>query len=114
MKKVNFRGSSKDDLKSFNEDIIDDIGYQLHLVQSGLEPDDSKPMKSIGVGVKEIRVKDKDGIYRCIYIAKFVEFVYVLHCFQKKTEETPDKDIKLARKRLKEIYQEQKNVRKLQ
>ena len=114
MKIINFRGSSLVDLKSFNDDVKHDIGHQLHRVQSGLEPEDFKPMKTVGTGVKEIRIKDKDGTYRCIYIAKFAEVVYVLHCFQKKTEETPDSVIKLAKKRLKEIYQEQKNVRKLQ
>ncbi|EQC01653.1 hypothetical protein B738_03300 [Photorhabdus temperata subsp. temperata M1021] len=53
-------------------------------VQQGKDPDDWKPMSTVGAGVKEIRVKDADGIYRVMYVAKFEEAVYVLHCFQKK------------------------------
>ncbi|VAW36921.1 hypothetical protein MNBD_GAMMA01-2163 [hydrothermal vent metagenome] len=113
MKKIDFRGASLNKLKSFNDGVKQDIGHQLYRVQMGLEPEDSKPMKTIEIGVKEIRVKDKDGIYRCIYIAKFAKIIYVLDCFQKKTEKTPDSVIKQSKKRLKEIYQEQKNVRKL-
>ncbi len=63
-------------------------------------------MSTVGAGVKEIRVKDADGIYRVMYVAKFEEAVYVLHCFQKKTEQTSLKDIALAKKRFKELLQE--------
>ncbi|KER00958.1 type II toxin-antitoxin system RelE/ParE family toxin, partial [Photorhabdus temperata] len=70
------------------------------------DPDDWKPMSTVGAGVKEIRVKDADGIYRVMYVAKFEEAVYVLHCFQKKTEQTSLKDIALAKKRFKELLQE--------
>ncbi|ERT11180.1 type II toxin-antitoxin system RelE/ParE family toxin [Photorhabdus temperata] len=81
-------------------------GYQLDRVQQGKDPDDWKPMSTVGAGVKEIRVKDADGIYRVMYVAKFEEAVYVLHCFQKKTEQTSLKDIALAKKRFKELLQE--------
>ena len=60
-------------------------------------------MKSIGPGVKEIRTKTSDGIYRTIYISKFEESVYVLHAFQKKTQKNAKSDIDLANQRLKEL-----------
>ncbi|CAK0753941.1 hypothetical protein CCP4SC76_2480006 [Gammaproteobacteria bacterium] len=60
-------------------------------------------MLSIGEGVKEIRVRDREGIFRVIYLAKLDDAVYVLHCFQKKTQQTSDKEISLARKRYQEL-----------
>ena len=96
-------GSSKADLKAFPATVLDDIGHQLFLVQCGLEPDDWKPMATIGTGVREIRVKDVAGIFRTVYLAARPEAVYVLHCFQKKTRQTPQRDIELARKRLQDF-----------
>ncbi len=60
-------------------------------------------MKSIGLGVNEIRVKTSGGAYRSIYLATLPEVVYVLHAFQKKTQKTRKQDIKLAAKRLAEL-----------
>ena len=96
-------GSSKADLKAFPAAVMDNVGHQLFLVQCGLDPDDWKPMAAIGTGVKEIRVKDVAGIFRTVYLTTRPEAVYVLHCFQKKTQQTSQRDIKLARKRLQDI-----------
>ena len=63
-------------------------------------------MKSIGQGVKEIRI-DEGGAYRVIYVAKFEDAIYVLHAFQKKTHKTAKKDIDLARERYKAMQREQ-------
>jgi phage-related protein len=102
MKKVIWVGSSKADLKAFPAAVMDDMGHQLFLVQCGLDPDDWKPMATIGSGVKEIRVRDDTGIFRNVYLATRQEAVYVLHCFQKKAQQTAQRDIRLARK----IFQE--------
>ena len=103
MKKVVWQGSSRADLKSFPTAVMDAAGYQLFRVQSGLDPDDWKPMPSIGPGVKEIRLRDATGAFRIIYIATRPEGIYVLHCFQKKSQKTNVRDIQLARDRLKAI-----------
>lgn len=103
MKAVVWMGGSKADLKAFPAAVVDDMGHQLFLVQCGLEPDDWKPMASVGAGVREIRVRDAAGIFRTIYLATRPEAIYVLHCFQKKTQRTEQHDIELARKRLKSI-----------
>ena len=103
MTPVIWMGSSKVDLKAFPAAVIDDMGHQLFLVQSGLEPDDWKPMATVGTGVKEIRVKDVAGVFRTVYLATRADAIYVLHCFQKKTRQTARRDIKLARKRLQDI-----------
>ena len=63
-------------------------------------------MKSIGTGVKEIRIKDEDGIFRVIYLVKYLGLVHVLHAFQKKTQQTSKSDLDLAKKRLKQLIQE--------
>lgn len=103
MKKVVWMGSSKSDLKAFPPDVVDDMGHQLFLVQCGLEPDDWKPMASVGAGVREIRVRDASGAFRTVYLATRPEALYVLHCFQKKTQQTALHDIRLARQRLKDV-----------
>ncbi len=65
-------------------------------------------MRSIGQGVQEIRIRDKTGAFRVIYIAKFAEAVFVLHCFQKNTVKTAKPDIDLARRRYRELLKEVK------
>lgn len=103
MKRIIWQGSSRTDLKSFPPIVMDAAGYQLFRVQTGLDPDDWKPMPSIGSGVKEIRIRDATGAFRIIYIATRPQGVYVLHCFQKKSQKTNVHDIQLARERLKAI-----------
>ena len=108
MKPVDFCGDSLDALRAFPESAKREAGYQIDKVQHGQEPDDWKPMTTIGSGVKEIRVWDEVGTFRVIYLAKLADAVFVLHCFQKKTEQTSVKDIRLARKRFKELMEKQK------
>lgn len=62
-------------------------------------------MKTIGAGVREIRIRDEAGAFRVVYLAKLADAVYILHCFQKKTEQTSERDIDLARKRYKELME---------
>jgi phage-related protein len=102
-KPLHFIGSSHGDLKAFPEEARRDAGFSLDFVQRGLEPEDWKPMRTVGAGVKEIRVRDAGGAYRVIYLASRPEAVYVLHCFQKKTEKTSHRDIDLAQQRFKAI-----------
>ncbi|MBV8923759.1 MAG: type II toxin-antitoxin system RelE/ParE family toxin [Bradyrhizobium sp.] len=71
-------------------------GYQLDRVQRGREPDDRKPMNGVGRGVKEVRIRDDSGAFRVLYVAKFKDAIYVLHCFQKKTQKTSKRDLELA------------------
>jgi len=76
------------------------------MVQVGRNPDDWKPMPTVGSGACEIRVRDEAGAFRVIYVAKFAEAVYVLHAFVKKTRQTALADIALAAKRYRELLQE--------
>lgn len=106
MKQTEFRGSSLDDLRAFPEEAKREAGHQIDRVQKGLDPDDFKPMTTVGRSVYEIRVQDSSGAFRVIYIAKFENYVYVLHCFQKKTQKTAQKDLDLAKDRLRELRKE--------
>ncbi len=63
-------------------------------------------MATIGKGVQEIRIRDESGAFRVIYVAKFSDAVYVLHCFQKKTQKTSKADIDLATKRYSDLVKE--------
>lgn len=108
MKEIEFLGDSLDVLRSFPEGARQDSGYQLDKVQRGEEPDDWKPMKTIGSGVKEIRVTDEEGKFRVVYIAKLADAIYVLHCFKKTTQKTSPKDIDLAKARYKELMRMRK------
>ena len=105
-KPVEFLGSSLDDLRTFPLAAKREAGHQLDLVQNGLEPDDWKPMNTVGQGVKEIRIRDAAGAFRVIYVAKFADAVYVLHCFQKKAEKTSKPDLDLAAKRYRNLLKE--------
>jgi phage-related protein len=106
MKLISFLGDSLKCLREFPEDAKQDAGYQLDKVQRGDQPDDFKPMPSIGKGVEEIRVWDDSGTYRVIYTARLVDVVYVLHAFQKKSQATAKRDIEIARKRYTELMRD--------
>jgi phage-related protein len=75
-------------------------------VQNGQDPDDWKPMTTVGQGVREVRIRDASGAFRIIFIAKFVDAIYVLHCFQKKTEKTSKADLDLSAKRYRDLLKE--------
>ena len=96
-------GSSKEDLRDFPEEARRQVGYQLEHVQEGVDPDDWKPMPAVGSGVREIRVRESSGAFRCIYLATRPEGIYILHCFQKKTQKTSQRDLDLAQRRFKSI-----------
>ena len=102
MKDAIFLGTSKSDLLAFPDDARREAGFQLFLVQSGLDPSNWKPISTIGAGVRELRISVR-GAFRVIYLATRPEGIYVLHCFQKDTQKTSLRDIELARARFKEI-----------
>jgi phage-related protein len=102
MKQLRFVGSSLDDLRDFPAEVRRQAGFELYAVQRGLEPEDWKPMPDVGPGVREIRIHVL-GEWRVLYVARFIDAVYVIHAFQKKTQKTPRKDIELARQRYRQI-----------
>lgn len=103
MKPVIFLGDSLERLKDFPENARRQAGFQLDRLQRGLAPDDFKPMRTVGRGVEELRVRDASGAYRVIYIARLKDGVYVLHAFEKATGKTSKADIGLAQARFAEL-----------
>jgi phage-related protein len=103
MKSVVFLGDSLDNLRAFPERARRDAGFQLDRVQRGLDPDDWKPMTTVGPGVREIRVWDASGAFRVVYVASFEEAIYELHAFPKKTQRTSPRDLALAQSRFREL-----------
>lgn len=95
-------GASLEDLRDFPPEARRAAGYELRRIQTGLMPTDWKSMPSIGPGVNEIRIHTHFE-HRILYLAKFEEAVYVLHAFEKKSRQTRDADLTLARERLRQV-----------
>jgi len=98
-KPVIWLGDSREAIRGFPNQARQIAGFQLWRVQRGLEPNDWKPMPSVGLGVREIRVHT-GAEHRVFYVAKFAEAVYVLHAFEKRTRRTRKEDLELAKHRL--------------
>ena len=99
MKSIVFLGDSLDIVRAFPEQARRQAGFELRRVQHGLDPSDWKPMRTVGAGAREIRVRDANGAFRLLYIASFADAVYVLHAFQKKTQKTAKRDLDIAASR---------------
>jgi len=97
-------GGSREDIRDFPEDVKDVIGYALYLAQKGGKHLAAKPLKGFkGAGVLEVVDDYKGNTYRAVYTVNYIEVVYVLHAFQKKSKkgiETPKQEIDLIKARL--------------
>ena len=91
-------GSSRSDLRAFPALPRRLAGFQLRRVQQGLDPDDWKPMQTVGPGVREIRIQIA-GAHRVFYVTTRPEAIYILHAFEKKTRKTSAHDLQLGRDR---------------
>jgi len=115
LKRVDFIGSAREDLKEFPGEVKLDIGYALFEAQQGKKSMAAKPLRGFGgAGVLEIIEDFAGDTYRAVYTVKFAKVVYVLHCFQKKSKsgiKTPRHEIDLIKQRLKaaeEDYERQR------
>jgi phage-related protein len=59
--------------------------------------------RSMGSGLFELRPKGPEGIARVFYCLQMEKTIVVLHSFVKKTQETPPKEIRLAKERAREV-----------
>jgi phage-related protein len=114
LKSLQWVGSSKKDLLTMPEDVIDVFGFALHLAQIGKKHDQAKPLKGFGgASVLEVVEDHMGDTYRAVYTVKITEKVYVLHCFQKKSTkgiETPKHEMDLIRERLKAAHEHAKGA----
>jgi len=97
-------GSSLRDVQGFPALARRLAGFQLRRVQQGLDPDDWKPMRTVGPGVREIRIYGA-GAHRVFYVTTRPEGIYVLHAFEKKTQRTSAADLGIGRERLRGLEQ---------
>jgi phage-related protein len=104
-KPLEWIGSSHKDLLDLPADVRRFFGFALSLAQAGDKHDAAKVLKGFGgAGVLEVLEDDIGGTYRAVYTVKFVEAVFVLHCFQKKSKRgiaTPKEDMDIIHARLK-------------
>lgn len=105
MKPLKFHSKALEFIRSLSVDLRKQIGEALRDIQKGLLPGMplNKPMPSVAPGVFELRVKDETKKVRVFYIAKLSDFILVFHAFEKKTRKTPNHEINLGKKRLKEV-----------
>lgn len=89
-------------MREFPSEARTEAGYQLHLLQQGKQPDDWKPMGTVGAGVYEIRIHTATE-HRVLVVTRFAEAVYVLHAFEKESQKTAKHDIELARRRYRDL-----------
>ena len=104
-KPIKWVASAKRDLDAMPEDVKDVFGHAIDLAQAGGKHLDAKPLSGFGsAGVLEVVEDFRGGTYRAVYTVKFAGWVYVLHCFQKKSKngiKTPKEDLELIDARLK-------------
>ena len=100
-KDVVWLGDSLDVLQAFPKAVRADLGGDLRRLQIGELPLDSKPMRTVGAGVRELRARDRNNQFRTMYVIRKGADIVVLHCFVKKSRTTSKSDIKTAKERLK-------------
>ena len=104
LKPLYWVASARKDLKAMPDEVQDTFGYALYQAQAGKKHVRAKPLKGFGsAGVLEVVEDLKGNTYRAVYTVKFVNAIYVLHCFQKKSKcgiATPKPDISTIRERL--------------
>ena len=117
LKPLEWIASSLKDMKAMPEDVQRGFGFSLYLAQAGDKHPDAKPMKGFtGAGVLEIVEDYSTGTYRAVYTVRFVDAVYVLHVFQKKSKKgiaTPQEEIEKIKARLKmaeELHKSKKGL----
>ena len=99
-------GADRDfkDPKKIPADIQEAFTHGLRVARKGKYPESAKPWKGEGSGVYELREDDEGGTYRCVYVVRFEEAVYVLHAWHKKSSKgikTADDDVEKVKQRLK-------------
>lgn len=104
-KPIGWCGSSLDDLRVAAESTRRQAGQRLRQLQDGEEPADWKPMPTVGPGTIELRFHGLTE-YRVVLVTRFVDAIYVLHVFEKKSRKTPRREIELARVRYNRLVME--------
>ena len=100
--RIRWEGNSNREIRGWPKDVRQNIGAELQRLEDRERPLDSRPMGSSLPGVSELRDEDGSYWYRLLYWPHS-GWIYVLHCFQKRTNQTSRPDIELARERMKRV-----------
>ena len=108
MKLALFHPQAREVIKTFPTEVRKELGKAIFDLQKGytLGMPLSRPLPSVALGVEELRIRDRAGIYRTFYVTKSARGIWVFHAFVKKTQKTPLQEIALGRTRLKEMRDE--------
>src|SRR5712692_3232664 len=85
---------------------VDMVADYARIVELLMEHGPNLPLpysRAFGDGLFELRPRGKSGIGRALYCFLIGRRVVILHAFVKKSRQTPNRDLKLARKRMKEV-----------
>lgn len=100
--RIKWEGDSNKEIRTWPKDVRQNMGGELHRLENREAPLDSKPMGQSARGISELRDEHMGVFYRLLYAFQS-GWVYVLHCFFKKTNQTPPSDLKIAKDRLKAV-----------
>ena len=117
---IHWEGNSREVLAGFPEEIRGGLGFALYELQLGRQPSiATRRMESVGSGVYELKESDEGAWYRVIYLSKIDDVIYILHCFEKHSRKTDQRDLTIAgerlsrvRKRIEERRKHEKHSRK--
>jgi phage-related protein len=109
---IAWEGDSLGVMRRFPDEVKQNLGHQLRLLQRGERPTDYRPVATIGPGVFELRDQDERAWCRVIYLSRVRDVIHILHCFEKKSREIPRKDVQLAQQRLKAVRARMEEQRK--
>lgn len=98
-----FHARVKDEIERWPDGILADYARLAELLME-FGPSLRMPhSRAMGDGLFELRPRGREGIGRTLYCYLDGQRIVILHAFVKKTQETPEKELRLARKRMKEI-----------
>lgn len=108
MKLALFHPKAREAIRTFPEEVRREIGKAIFDLQKGrtIGMPLSRPMSTVALGVEELRIRDRAGIYRTFYFTRSSRGILIFHAFVKKTQRTPLQEIDLGRRRLKEMLNE--------
>jgi phage-related protein len=115
MKKFAFvNDAAEREYKDLPKDVQSEFGTSLRAIQEDKKPFLAiTPLTSIGAGVIELKINGSPA-FRCVYIAKFGDTVFVLHSFEKTTNGVDRQAMKTLEQRYKELKIELANMKKQQ
>lgn len=110
--RIAWEGDSKEVLSGFPVDVKTTFGFSLRQIQNGRPPRcESRPMKVVGQGVWELKDGDERTWYRVMYLSRIKDVIHVLHCFEKDSKRTDQRDVKIAKERLSKVQQRLRDQR---